>query len=195
MNTLRSIAFLAVFIGLIGSPVKVYAATPPAFPSCVNPEGTLTSSHPTGTFGIAGKTGGFAGSDAVYKISDQALTQCFCPVDGNGIQTNWWKVSDLTPEEINEQIAKGWILVPDGSVWGLEAEPYLALNLDYSCSTGSVRGTSSKSSNNTGAGGQVLSAVTGQVLGLAATGNMDTIMLLATFGVLLMTSGFLIRRK
>lgn len=182
---MKWILCIAIFLSFVTRPSVVFAATPPAFPACINPQGEVIASYPSGSFGIVGKVGSFAGKDTVYRIGDGALTQCFCPVDGNGIQTNWWKVSNLTTEEINEQVAQGWVLVPDGSAWGLEAVPYLALNIDYSCSTGSVQGTSSL--NNSGVGGQIL--------GLAATGNIESIMILAIFGTLLVTSGVLIRRK
>ncbi len=194
MKYIQVFAFLTFFLTFIINPVRVLAVNIPSFTACVSPEGTITSNYPSGSFGIVGKTGSLAGSDTVYKLSDIALTQCFCPLDGNGIQTNWWKASNLTAEEINEQVSQGWILVPDGSVWGLDPAPYLALNINYSCSGGGSTQGSSTTSSNGGVGGQTLGSSTGQILGLATTGNMQLVTLLAVFGVLLTASGVLIKR-
>ena len=134
MKYIQALVFLfAICLLCVVKPLQIFAATPPSFPACANPQGIVTSSYPSGSFGIVGKEGNFQGSDTVYKLSGESLTQCFCSVDGSGVQTNWWKVSSLTSEEINDLIAKGWILVPDGSAWGLDAGPYLAQNANYSC--------------------------------------------------------------
>src|SRR5438105_1101896 len=88
---------------------QAFAYQVPQFPSCANPQGTLKVNYDSGTHGIAGKTDSFSGKDSVYTISPEALTQCFCSTNGQGIQTNWWKVSSLTESEINLLKSQGWI--------------------------------------------------------------------------------------
>lgn len=159
----------------------VFAYNIPNFTSCVNPQGEIIANYATGTHGIAGKPGLFEGKDVVYKVSEDAVTQCFCAVDGQGIQTNFWKIPTLGESEINALKAQGWIYIPNGALWGLDNVPYVAKNSDFSCkssggsgnggSGGTSDSSSSGSSNNNS--GSVLSASggVGQVLGLASTGN------------------------
>lgn len=188
------VAISIFFVFPIITSAVVYAATPPDFPNCVSPKGTVTSSYPSGSFGIAGSTGSFSGSDTVYKLSPDTLTQCFCSVDGAGTQTNWWKVSSLTNTEINELVAQGWIFVPDGSVWGLDQAPYLAKNANYSCKSGGGSGGSSGGSSSSN-GGSVQGASTGQVLGLASTGNIALATTLLVGGLVFLSTGLFVAKK
>lgn len=134
------------------------AQTVPSFSSCVNSQGTLKVSYSQGTHGVPGNTNTYTGSDSVYTISGDTLMQCLCTDNGQGIQTNWWKVSSLTTDEIAVLISQGWTHVPDGSAWGLDQAPYLAQNSSFACFPGT-------------GGPEVLGASTGDVLGLATTGN------------------------
>lgn len=153
---------------------EAYSTSEPSFPSCLNPQGTLKVKYDNGTHGIVGD-GVHTGRDEVYAISDNSLIQCFCPENGNGIQTNWWKTENFTIDEIKSYQDKGWILVPDGSVWGLENIQYLAINLNYSCA-----------SSNGGGSSQI---GIGQVLALASTGNIVFIYTVALVGISLIAVG------
>ena len=87
--------FLFTFLQLsVVSPV--FAISTPSFPSCANPQGVVRASYSEGVHGIVGSSATYTGSDAVYTLSDDTVTQCFCSVDGAGIQTNWWKASSLS---------------------------------------------------------------------------------------------------
>lgn len=183
------------FVGVIFAfaPIKAYALTSvPNFPSCANPQGQTKVVYQTGTHGIVGDQNTYTGSDAVYTLSDQTLTQCFCSVDGKGIQTNWWKTSSITQDEIDVLKNLGWILVPDGTLWGLDEGTYMAKNTTYACgsttttsSNGEVQGTSSTSSNNSSSNNS------GRVLGLATTGSEQII---ALWGILAGASLLLSKR-
>lgn len=163
----------------------------PNFPNCVNPQGSVIASYSDGTHGIAGSSATYNGSDTVYQSSDITVTQCFCSVSGQGIQTNWWKASSLTGDEIKALESEGWVYVPSGTPWGLDDGFYLASNSNYSClsttptpppnpggpgdgrSDGRSDGGSSCPSCTALPSGQVLGAMTdGQVLGLAYTGDI-----------------------
>lgn len=116
-------------------PTSVSAETP-SFPSCSNPSGSLKVSYDSGNHAIVGESTLRTGSDKVYSLdSYNKLLQCFCAVDGSGVQTNWWKVSDLSEEEIASYLNQGWHYVPNGADWGLDQDAYLAYNLTYQCST------------------------------------------------------------
>ncbi len=155
--------------------VSVRAMIVPSFPACASPQGTVKVSYPSGTHGIVGDPKNYTGSDTVYTLTDTTLLQCFCAQDGSGIQTNWWKVSSMSQEEVDELVSEGWIYVPNGSVWGLDESAYLVKNNQYSCKGGTGGGGSSGSgdsgSSSGGTGGGSVSSTVGQVLGLATTGD------------------------
>lgn len=171
-----TIFLLLLFFSLVS---RVLAIDAPIFPSCLNPQGTLKVKYESGVHGIVGDTREFRGSDAVYTISADTLFQCFCPqTDSEGIQTNWWKVLSLSQTEINDFTKQGWILIEDGSLWGLDKAPYLAKNGKYIC-----RGIG-------GIGG-------GEVLGLATTGSIDSLIyegFLISIGVCLFLIWLLLRK-
>lgn len=160
--------FLAVFVPSVFAAVNV-----PDFPSCVNPQGSVIASYSSGTHGVPGDSTTYSGSDSVYKINNETLTQCLCTDDGDGIQTNWWKVSSLISQEIENLKTQGWVFIPDGTAWGLDSAAYLAKNSKYSCR---------------GIGG-------GDVLGLATTGNIMVIYGLISTGFLSLTIGYLLKKK
>lgn len=124
-------ASFAFFLALCVT--RASAWTAPLFPSCVSPVGTLVVSYDSGIHGIAGQSGEFSGRDSVYQTSDVAYLQCFCPNSGSGIQTNWWKITGMSQDEINTYQKLGWIFVTTGKVWGLTDDPYMAQNQNYSC--------------------------------------------------------------
>lgn len=173
------------------------AVTIPPFTDCTSPNGTLKVSYDNGTHGIVGDSGIFTGSDKVYTISDKSLTQCFCPPDGNGIQTDWFKADDLTTNEVQSLQNQGWILILDGSAWGLDKSPYLAKNKTFSCNNGARVGgiEITKTNESAGVGGSVLGISTPSVLGIAATGNTKTVTALVIIGVIFVIVGFMLGRR
>jgi len=176
---LSKVILLAVFFSFVSSG-SVNAAQTPSFPSCVAPQGVLKAQYSSGTHGIPGNTDEHRGSDSVYQVSDTTLVQCFCSENGSGTQTNWWKVSSLSQNEIAVLKSEGWILIPDGSAWGLDQGEYLTKNSSYQCSSSG------------GIGGPVAGA--GQVLGLATTGNIAIIYLLFILGSVFVGSEILLRK-
>ena len=157
---------------------NIYATSVPTFPSCISPQGEKIVYYSNGVHGVPGDTTTYSGSDAVYRLSDTTLLQCLCLDDGQGIQTNWWKISSMTQDEIDAFTAKGWKYVPNGVPWGLSDSPYLVKNLNYSCLA--------KTSN--GVGG-------GSVLGLASTGNIKTIIFYITSGIALILVGIYLKKN
>ena len=158
------------------------AVEAPSFPSCASPRGEVRVQYSDGTHGIVGSTSTYVGSDAVYTVTDDTILQCFCSVDGTGIQTNWWKASSLSDEQVNVLKSEGWFYVPAGNLWGLEEAPYVAKNSSYSClpspsqsptpaPSSSSSSSNSSASSSSGSNGSVGGSSTGSVLGLATTGN------------------------
>jgi hypothetical protein len=177
--------FSAIFYFIVASPV--YAISTPTFPSCVSPQGSIKVSYSSGTHGIVGSGETYTGTDAVYTLTQDTLTQCFCSSTGEGIQTNWWKASSLSESDIAVLKTLGWIYVPAGQLWGLEAAPYVAINTKYACLPGSSSNTTSGdrsrvTGDGTG-GGEVLGVETGDVLGLAATGDLYIVYLSFVLGI------------
>lgn len=197
-----SVLFLA-FLIFFHSTAGVLAAEPPVFPSCANAQGTIKASYPDGVHGIPGKPDVFIGSDNVFLVTADTALQCFCPKEGQtGIQTNWWKIPQLTEDEINIFVKQGWVFVSDGSLWGLDSVPYLAFNIEFSCKApgngggggGSSSGGGSLSGESLGVGGGFM-YFGGEVLGLASTGNILTIIQLFLAGFIAIISGILIRKR
>lgn len=187
-NLFIILGLIVIFLSALNG--KADAATIPSFPACANPQGTIRVNYDNGTHGVAGDSNSYSGKDTVYTLSENTLTQCLCPVNGNGVQTNWWKASSLTQDEINILISEGWISIPNGSAWGLDSAPYLAKNSNFSCSstnTGSSGGVSDSKS--------ILATSTQAVLSLATTGNI--LFVLSTFlgGLALIGSGIALSKK
>ncbi len=176
---MNKILFTLVLL-LVAMPVRlVRAANVPDFPTCSNPQGVLQVSFDAGIHGIVGNPGEFTGSDKVYSVNDAQEVQCFCSTDGNGIQTNWWKVSSLSQEEIQTLKNLGWVFVPNGADWGLDQGTYMAQNTNYSCGgTGGGGSTTTTSTGSTTSSAASTSADP-SVLGLAATGDTWMVGLLA----------------
>lgn len=181
-KVLQSRLILAFAALVLFAPVpNVHAQTVPSFPSCSNPQGSVKVSYSEGNHGVVGNGSTLTGSDTVYTLSGDTHTQCFCADNGDGTQTNWWHAASLTETEIQILKNQGWIVVPNGALWGLAEGQWLALNSSYSCRSG-----------------QVLSASTqigGDVLGLATTGNIVTIYALAGFGITSLFLSFLLKKN
>ncbi len=197
----RILLFILIFaaFGLFYSQISyVYAQevqgketlATPTFPNCNNPQGALKVSYATGIHGIPGSASTNTGSDAVYNLSEITLTQCFCSLNGDGTQTNWWKVSSLTIEQIEFLLAQGWVYIPDGSAWGLDEDPYVAFNSRYACEEDDDGDDNDENENDDSDHdkkdkkkmGSVL-GIGGQVLGLATTGNISSLYLFLGTGV------------
>jgi hypothetical protein len=180
---ISAIALLTVSAASVG---QVYAAvTVPTFPSCVNPQGALKVSYDSGSHGIIGMDGLKTGSDKVFKVSDyDQLIQCFCPENGNGIQTNWYAANQLSSTDIEYLKKEGWLYAADGKAWGLAEIPYVAKNYDYNCKPTS-NSTPTPTPNTTVAG----------VLSLASTGNVTFLYTLMLLGFASLATGLVLRFK
>ena len=98
-NTFWTGVLILTLLFATGNPV--HAVTIPSFPVCTSPQGDIKVSYSEGTHGIVGSTETYTGRDAVYTLSQDTLTQCFCSTDGNGIQTNWWNAFSLSEDQVN----------------------------------------------------------------------------------------------
>lgn len=198
-----------------GNLSKVFAVEVPNFPVCANPQGDVIASYDNGIHGVPGDTTQYTGKDTVYSVNENQLIQCLCTDNGAGIQTNWWKVSSLTEDQTDILRSEGWILIPNGSAWGLASSKYLAKNINFSCNppTTSVDAStggagegrsdgrsdglgcaSHDCSNQASSQGQVLGAST-SVLGLATTGNFAFILSVLLAGMLALSIGLILRPK
>ncbi len=175
---IKNIILVAISLIVLtsASVAPAYAMSIPDFGSCVNPQGKVIASYNSGNHGIVGQNNEVAGSDSVYKSSQNGVTQCFCPTNGNGIQTNWLKANSLTASDINVLKNQGWTYIATGSNWGLEDVPYLAKNSDYACRKNATKADSTK------------------ILGLASTGDSFTIYSLIFAGAGFLISGMILRR-
>ncbi len=135
-----------VSLGLQASPVL--ASYTPNFPACPNPGGNLTAQYNSGLHGIPGDSQEYVGSDSVFQINSTQWVQCFCPQNGAGIQTNWLLLQDPSESEISAYKNQGWVFIPDGSAWGLQAASYVAQNSSISCVGGTGNGNDSSANTN-----------------------------------------------
>jgi hypothetical protein len=104
------------------------------FPSCPNFSGTIQAQYSNGFHAIVGDPNNQEGADTVYDLQNGNFMQCFCPTKGDsGIQTNWLKVSEMSDQRKQDLISRGWVLIEQGSDWGLEKNPYLTQNSNFSC--------------------------------------------------------------
>lgn len=154
----------------------------PSFPACPNPGGEVIADYASGVHGVPGDSTTYTGKDIVYKLNDTQVVQCLCADPGEGIQTLWWKVPELSKEDKKNLIAQGWIRVPNGALWGLDEAEYYAKNSSYSCTTGGdgghVDGSSSSNGGSSSSSSSSSSNSSGSILGastLAATGNWSSI--------------------
>lgn len=191
--------FLSLLIGLLVYSMlasSIEAVNTPSFPACSNPQGSVKADYPSGTHGIVGSTATYTGSDKVYQVDSEKVMQCFCAsTGGSGIQTNWWKIPNLSESEINIFKSQGWIYVPNGALWGLDEAPYLAINTNYSCSSSNGNNNSSNSGSSQGSVAGAAANAVGDVLGLASTGNNTFFYLTFITGVLSLLIGFILRKK
>lgn len=211
MKRLVIICLIAILFPLAAPTVKA-VSDPPQF-SCVSPIGVTIAAYSEGTHGIPGDAGTYTGSDTVYRVDSDHVLQCFCPDNGNnGIQSNWWKVSEASESDINYYEKRGWVYIPNGLLWGLEDSSYFVKNASYSCSSdngtggtgGNNNGGGSSSSNTSNSSGGSSSSdngvggAIGSVLGasaLAATGTARSIVLFTLVGLVFAWAAFRLRRE
>ena len=180
----RLFAILFLTLAIFTRPVTtVLAVDVPTFPSCLNPAGSVIANYDTGTHGIAGRSATYTGKVTVYNVGEGLVTQCFCSIDGNGIQTDWWNASSLSEDQVAILKNQGWNYIPNGNLWGLSSDAVVTKNTTYSClptGGGDPNGGGDGLSDGRSScpectappiGGQVLGTSTGDVLGLAATGD------------------------
>lgn len=186
---LRRLFVLFSFVFLL-STQPVFAASLPTVQSCVNPIGDVKVSYNSGVHGIVGDSTVYQGKDTVYQAPNNPnmYLQCFCN-DKGGIQTNWVNASSYTESEIKVLTSQGWIYVPNGALWGLTNDPYIAKNDAFTCGNG---GSGSSSGTIAGA---VLNASTQVFDGLANTGNIIFLYGLLGLGALLFFAGLIIRSE
>lgn len=217
MKMLKIIAIICILAGFfLINANNSRAFTQPSFSSCLNPQMPLQVSHPDGVHGVPGDSNSYSGADNVYSdkdtLSSSSVMQCLCLTNGQGMQTNWWKASDLSEDEIKILESQGWIYIPDGSAWGLDSAPYMAQTTNFACgqatlsssTTGgtgnggnssgaspSNSGSSNNSSSNSGSGSssnsnssQPIQSVLGAFTELANTGNIVFIYSLLLMGLI-----------
>lgn len=179
-NLLAALFFVILFAGNTNI---ANAYTVPSFPSCTNPSGNIKVEYVTGQHAIVGESSLKTGADKVYSLFDGNTLQCFCPENGEGIQTNWWRLTgNLTQNEINSLKNQGWHYVPSGRDWGLSSDPYLAKNESYNC-----KDRGNDSSTGVGGGG-VLSS-------FAPTGDNWMLFITLIFGISLVLAAASLRKK
>ena len=167
---------------------SVHAIDIPEFPHCSNTGGQIIAKYESGIHGVPGNPTTFSGRDTVYRLDDTRTVQCLCLEDNTGIQTNWWKVSSISQEEIDTLKKLDWIFIPNGTSWGLSDSAYFAKNSNFSCgsnSNGQI--LSSSTSINNGVGGSVL--------GLAATGGSIELIGFASLGIAILTAGIILKKR
>lgn len=142
------------------------------FGSCLNPQVKATQVNKGDRFGIVGTTKLYSGVDSIYPLSNGNVMQCLCQKNGKGVQTNWLRIGNMTKKEIDKNKNSGWTYIITGSTWGLNDEPYLAKNVDYSC----------KGNKQT------------MVKGLASTGNEIALYGLVLAGVFALVAGLFLKR-
>lgn len=203
---LKNVFTIGIFATLLefAVPMAAFGMTAePTFPSCLNPQSALKVQYTSGIHGIAGDTNQFTGADAVYSVSDTTQMQCFCPPNGQGIQTNWWNISGLSDTDIQSLQQQGWIYESFGADWGLTNAPYLAKNSNYSCQTQStaiVQGitqTNTASSNTGNSNTPTNSGNSGTTSTPSLANTGDSILLYGTFlaGLASLLTGIILKKR
>jgi len=100
---------------------KAFAYESPAFPSCINTSGLQL----VVTFGPNNE-------GSLYKTSDDTFLRCYCTGDA-GLQTNLWRIPQLSSDELAYFQNDGWSVIPNGSDVGLDEGKYLTKNIEFNC--------------------------------------------------------------
>jgi uncharacterized membrane protein YgcG len=174
MNIIKILLLSLLCFGLFYAP-SVYAEyqVPTTFTSCHNPVGSIKADYPTGQHAIVGVIGLKNGSDKVFAVGSDNYTQCYCPTEGNtGVKTNWLAAGNIPKEDQNVLITQGWVYISNGADWGLSQQPYLAKNIEFSCSGGDRGGDGGTSGGGQGGGGGTSGG--GEVLGISTLANTSS---------------------
>lgn len=196
-KTFLAISFLVSLVTIQLGVQRAYAAiTPPTFPVCINPQGTIVAKYDTGKHGIVGDSILHEGADTVYQLSNTTFMQCFCPPNGQGVQTNWWNVANLDQSDIQSFISNGWMYQPQGLYWGLTNAPFLAQNANFTCNnqiTAVVESANETNKNPQSGGGNNQQSNTPTQL--APTGNIVVLYGLLLIGALSIIISLLMRKN
>jgi len=112
---------------------SVPTVNPPSFPKCVDQSANGDWAHyDTGWHQIVGN-GLVEGVDDVYSLDGGSYLQCLCEFNDDGTETIWWRVDELSQEDINYFIANGYYYL-NGEQWNLGDYMYLAKNDEFLCS-------------------------------------------------------------
>lgn len=114
------------------------------------------------------------------------------------------KIVDLTSDQVKVYQSQGWIYVPSGAAWGLSDVPYLAQNVDFSCSGSSSSSSSGGDGKTDGkeptmymvksdGRGSIVQAAHGT--NLASTGNMLFIVEIFSVRRILTATGLFLRLR
>lgn len=111
----------------------VPSVNPPSFPRCIDQSANGDWVHyDTGLHQVVGN-GLMEGTDDVYSLDGGNYLQCLCEPNDNGTETIWWRVDELSQEDIDYFTANGYFYV-NGEQWNLGDHMYLAKNGEYLCS-------------------------------------------------------------
>jgi hypothetical protein len=169
------------------------------FTSCLTPSGSVVADYADGSHGIAGQ-GSVSGHDTVYSLGGGNALQCLCDSNGNGTQTNWLKIGELSEDQIKVYQSQGWIYIPDGSAWGLSQGAYLAKNVSYSCGSSTTNSgggdgrTDGRTDGRSDGLGSIVQAAKGSA-GLASTGDIKFVLSILGAGIILTAIGFYMRKN
>jgi hypothetical protein len=126
------------------------------FGSCPTPGGSQIATYSSGQHWIPGNAQLQWGSDLVFSKGNNSYTQCFCPLTRDnqltgamGTQTNWLFASSLDSITQQQLLSNGWIVVPDGSAFGLSPGRYLAQNTSFSCNNSTTQIITGNATNTT----------------------------------------------
>ncbi len=202
----KKLSLLIVLVAILLSVSfhDAFAVTLPTFPTCANPQGQVVASFDSGTHGVPGNTNTFTGKDTVFSLSDDTLMQCLCADNGDGIQTNWLDAAGMSQGDINVLVAQGWIYIPNGAAWGLKNDPYLAQNVGFACTPPQVGGgaghgdgrSDGRSDGHSSAPAILAASIgSGQILGLASTGNSLFILTVILSGLVSLSLGFFLNSR
>ena len=191
---------ILVFLLALSFPFGTVSAMEiPQFPSCTNPQGELKASYDTGIHGVPGDSNAYTGSDHVYTLNNEQTLQCLCAESGNGIQTDWLKVGQLSEEMQKSYETQGYTYIPNGAAWGLQHTGYIAKNSPYSCGgSGSHQGGSDGRSDGRSDGlsdGRGGGSIQASVLGLASTGDVTSLLGFFFLGLTALVLGVTLKKK
>lgn len=174
-----------------------------SFPSCLNPQISPSQVNKGSNHGVVGFSTPFSGTDTIFNLSRNNVLQCLCTDNGQGFQTNWLNVSQLSQSEINVFVSQGWTFFANAGAWGLNGA-YVAKTSQFLCSAPTTTPTPTPgqvSSSNTNPTATPIPQATNtptpkkpEVLALATTGNILFIYILLLAGGSSFILGLILRK-